>query len=168
MKEFEKIVERYFEGYSEAFLRALKEVQVLTPPEWAKSGCFWLQHDFRFNQSLPLCLTWTDGDAGHQPEENDPIKKVKTDPWNLFDSPDFPEDDDDIEDQVDLTICHWVRACWIQAGGRSHPFPFHIHHYATNGEFSLRLGRFIFAAGVRRRDQTLGKFLRVGRWVSRC
>lgn len=142
MKELERSVRRYFESYSPDFLFVLKKVQQLTPPDWAKSGCFWLQHEFCFEDILPFCLTWHDGEGGHDVEPNDPIREIKTEPWNVSETLDFLEGDE-VEDAVDSTICHWIRDCWVRSGGNFNPIPFHIHHYATNSPFSLRRGRFI-------------------------
>lgn len=147
MNEFLDEVTDYFGRVSDEFIIACKEIQQIEPPEWAKSGSFWLQHDDGFDGQLPLALGWHDGESGYDNAVEDPIRKIVTVPWDYGDSDHWPSEVVhpawEVEDAMRLRICNWVRECWIRSGGRSHPVRFYVTDFAGAGSYCLRRGRFV-------------------------
>ena len=150
MESFLLEVTRYFDRYTNPFIRACKEIQQLAPPDWARSGTFWLQHEDGFDDQLPLSLQWHDGQSGFGNEGEDPLRSITTEPWRYGDSPEWPSrvvhPGWEVEEAMRLRICDWIRSCWIRSGGRGYRMRFYVSVYASNEDYCLERGRFVTQA----------------------
>jgi hypothetical protein len=146
MMKFLDDIRTYFEKYSLPTIGAFEEIRGLSKPEWAKAACIWLQHDGRFDDSLPISFNWIDEEGGIAAVSDDPLVKVQTKPWSYGDAPSWSHFDQthgwESEDLMRLTICHWVRDCWNMSGSDSFQLPVAIHDQAQCNDYSMELGRF--------------------------